>query len=367
MKAELYLHSFQSVLPTHRVSQDDLLKWVLGSHLRSCEVMGDTMEMDRLERFLPRFAVGSRYISQRYFECEDLNDQWEMHGIYHISNETPFGATIGARNRLFVSKTQRVFTELYPDRIPKHIVHVTCTGYSSPDPVQSYFSKKNYAPAVTHAYHMGCYASLPSIRMAMGLSSLQNTEIDVVHNEMCGLHMDPSNHTPEQIVVQTLFADGHIKYCVGHEERGFRILTITEKMIPDTLNEMTWIPDAFGMKMTLSRDVPKLIRLHIRKFLSELCDGARVNEEEVLKSGVFAIHPGGPRIIEGVQEELKLTEDQVKHGKEVLFERGNMSSATLPHIWERILASKYPRGTKIVSLAFGPGLTIFGAVYVVEG
>ena len=323
--------------------------------------------MERLERLLPRFTVGSRYISQRFFECEDIDDEREGHGIYHFSDETPFGATIGARNRFFLNKTQRVFSELYPDQIPKHIVHVTCTGYSSPDPVQSYFSTKPYGPAITHAYHMGCYASLPSIRMAMGLSSLQNVEIDIVHNEMCGLHMDPSNHTPEQMVVQTLFADGHIKYSVGTEKNGFRIITIKEKMVPNTLDEMTWIPDAYGMKMTLSRDVPKLIRREIRKFISELCDDARVSEEEVFKDAVFAIHPGGPRIIEGVQEELNLKEDQVKHGKEVLLSRGNMSSATLPHIWENILNTKYPLGTKVVSLAFGPGLTIFGSVFTVEG
>jgi predicted naringenin-chalcone synthase len=47
----------------------------------------------------------------------------------------------------------------------------------------------------------------------------------------------------------------------------------------------------------------------------------------------------------------------------VLRDHGNMSSATLPHIWARIAVdTSVPSGTLITSLAFGPGLTVYGAV-----
>jgi predicted naringenin-chalcone synthase len=47
----------------------------------------------------------------------------------------------------------------------------------------------------------------------------------------------------------------------------------------------------------------------------------------------------------------------------VLFDHGNMSSATLPHIWQRLIDDPaVPRGTPIPSLAFGPGLTMCGAL-----
>jgi len=61
---------------------------------------------------------------------------------------------------------------------------------------------------VIHAYHMSCYASLPTIRLAAGLVATGKSRVDIVHTEMCTLHMDPSQHLPEQLVVQTLFADG---------------------------------------------------------------------------------------------------------------------------------------------------------------
>ena len=46
----------------------------------------------------------------------------------------------------------------------------------------------------------------------------------------------------------------------------------------------------------------------------------------------------------------------------MLRDYGNMSSATLPYIWMRLLRD-VPVGTLIPSLAFGPGLTICGALF----
>jgi predicted naringenin-chalcone synthase len=78
---------------------------------------------------------------------------------------------------------------------------------------------------------------------------------------------------------------------------------------------------------------------------------------------VWAVHPGGPRIVDKVEEWMKLEPQQLRASREILFERGNMSSATLPHIWDRILRDEaVVPGTLVASLAFGPGLTIYGAV-----
>lgn len=87
---------------------------------------------------------------------------------------------------------------------------------------------------------------------------------------------------------------------------------------------------------------------------------------ELLKNAIFAIHPGGPKIIASLQEYLELTDEQTLFSKKILFERGNMSSATLPHVWQEILKSNPKEKTKIVSFAFGPGLTIFGSIFEIE-
>ena len=82
---------------------------------------------------------------------------------------------------------------------------------------------------------------------------------------------------------------------------------------------------------------------------------------------VFAIHPGGPKILDHVEKLLSIDPRKNAHSHAVLRERGNMSSATLPHIRERILADRsILPGTPVLSLAFGPGLTICGKVARVD-
>jgi predicted naringenin-chalcone synthase len=362
MKKNIFIHSFHPVLPKHHLPQSETVDWILEAHQRSAHLL---MEEELPREKLRRFCLTDKHIRTRYFECSDVNEEWSKHDIYKLTQATPRGAQIGERNHFFANRAEEIFGKLYPESSPSHLIHVTCTGYVSPSPAQEYFQKKVSPPEITHAYHMGCYASLPAIRMAMGLHLLKAADIDVVHTEMCSLHLDSAVHTPEQLVVQTLFADGHIKYTIGSSEKGMRILSVKEKLIPDTLKDMTWVPDAHGMKMTLSREVPFKIRDALPIFVHELCQDAGVQGEEVIRQGLFAIHPGGPKIIEAVQKRLELTDDQVRIGQRVLCERGNMSSATLPHVWKEMMDTKPLSGTKVLSLAFGPGLTIFGAVFEV--
>ena len=79
---------------------------------------------------------------------------------------------------------------------------------------------------------------------------------------------------------------------------------------------------------------------------------------------IFAVHPGGPKIIDRVRDLLALDEKQVQARREVLFDHGNMSSATLPHVWLRLVQDhSVAPGSPIVSLAFGPGLTVCGGYF----
>lgn len=361
MTRDIFLHTFHPVLPSHYLPQESTVEWILKAHKKNAQLKGEELSTEKLRRF----CLQGNFIKTRYFECDDIDENWESHSVYHLTSKTPDGASIGKRNEFFSEKSQHVFSEIYADDVPDHLIHVTCTGYLSPSPAQVFYSKKSRTPSITHAYHMGCYASLPAVRMGMGLHLIQDERIDIVHTEMCSLHLDSGRHTPEQMVVQTLFADGHIKYSISHEKKGFRILKVKEKLVADSLSDMTWVPDAHGMRMTLSREVPFKIRDSLPEFIGDLCLESGCSLEELISKGIFAIHPGGPKIIEAVQKKLELSDGQIEMSQKVLFERGNMSSATLPHVWHEILKSEPEKGTKVLSLAFGPGLTIFGALFEV--
>lgn len=356
MKKESFIHSFRSILPSYYRNQAELNQWVLGYHQK----VGNLSESEL--HSLAKYCLSEKHIEGRCFECGEVDEEWNRHEIYSV----PESAGIEKRNRFYGEKVSRIFEEFYRDHTPSQIIHVTCTGYLSPSPAQRYFSGRLKAPGITHAYHMGCYASLPAIRMARGLQQSEDQEIDVVHTELCSIHLNHLKPTPEQLVVQSLFSDGHIKYSVGPRPEGFKILAIQEKIIPESLDDMTWIPSQFGMSMTLSREVPIKIRDHLPAFIDELSKASGVSREELLKEAIFAVHPGGPLIVEAVGKKLELRPEQVQFSQEVLRTRGNMSSATLPHVWKAIWESNPPKGKKILSLAFGPGLTIFGGVFEVK-
>jgi predicted naringenin-chalcone synthase len=168
----------------------------------------------------------------------------------------------------------------------------------------------------------------------------------------------------------SLFADGFIKYSVYSEEslraqglQGLRILAFDEHLLPDSPDEMTWVPGPHHFHMTLTVMVPILIKRHIRSFIESLLNRIGMDFDKQKDEMIFAIHPGGPKIVEHIQDELGLRDDQVVFSKQVFQEHGNMSSATIPYILKEILEeTAIPVGTRVVSVAFGPGLTVTGLV-----
>jgi predicted naringenin-chalcone synthase len=205
---------------------------------------------------------------------------------------------------------------------------------------------------------------VPALRIASGSLATGARRVDIAHTELCSLHLDPRDHALEQLVVHSLFSDGLVHYRAVRDrgEPGLRVLALHERIIPDSDGAMAWTVGDAGMRMTLARDVPERIASSLRTFVLELLARAGYGLP-ALANALVAVHPGGPRIIDGVRDVLELGEPQVVTSRSVLRDHGNMSSATLPHIWMRMLED--PRvavGTLIVSLAFGPGLTVVGAV-----
>ena len=366
MRAKAKLCRFASILPQASMPQMEILKWIADRHENALLELGEIP----LKKIFSRYGVDPKKIERRYF---DLPDHVENSSLdLHLFPKGGPVTQIGEKMLYFKNRSTEIFEDLYriENTQPFHIIHVTCTGYTSPSSAQRFADKMNLQVSITHAYHMGCYAAMPAIRMAEAF--LQNESdlrsVDIVHTEICSLHIDVTDHSPEQIVVQSLFADGHIKYSVvnaqSNSDPGFIVICVKEQLIPRTTEMMTWVPQEWGIGMTLSREVPAKIREHIRPFIQSLCRESGFELADVIKNAKFAIHPGGPKIIDSVHEALELQEGQSRASREVLFERGNMSSSTLPHVWKKMEDQGLQSGQLIVSLAFGPGLTIFGSIFI---
>jgi predicted naringenin-chalcone synthase len=122
-------------------------------------------------------------------------------------------------------------------------------------------------------------------------------------------------------------------------------------LIPGTADEMRWTVGDHGFEMTLGARVPDILRDAVGPWVTGALAGHGLAVADI---GGWAIHPGGPRVLDAVADALALPAGSDAHSRAVLREHGNMSSATLLFILRRMHEAGVPRPW--VGLAFGPGL-----------
>ncbi len=372
----MLLADFQTIRPPFTSKQEETLDWLVAAHVQA-ESVKTGQPIQEMNEFRDSFRerlwhVGCKpdRIAERGHIVSDVHHRdWEKMEIYQI-DKSHQGAPLEVRLKHYEEHADRAFETFYPEseEAPDGIIHVTCTGYASPSAAQKIVSKRGWNTEVTHAYHMGCYGAFPALRIGRGFLATGQERIDLVHTEFCSLHSNPSLHRLDQLVCQSLFADGMVKYSVikGDEGgRGLRLLALSEEIIPASSKAMTWNIASWGFEMTLAKEVPVLIARSLIGYLKRLCSKGGLSWEKILPVALFAIHPGGPKILLQIQELLGLSDEQLSFSFEILRKYGNMSSATIPHVWDSILAD-CPTGI-VVSLAFGPGLTISGSVMEICG
>jgi predicted naringenin-chalcone synthase len=377
------LTRFVATRPPYVMSQAHSLDWLARAHASSeaavtgLDAAGRNAFAAKIAHVLGQVACSSDKIATRASVLPDFTtcdrDGRVLNMLYDDPRSTvavpsPHGRCATTRARLYARAVDAYFARQYGGEVdpPDDLIHVTCTGYVSPSGAQKVVAARGWGARtrVTHAYHMGCYAALPAVRIGVGLIASGSAQVDIAHTELCSLHLDPADHRIEQLVVQSLFSDGLIRYSLVADDRGPGLSPLSgcEVVVPDSAEAMRWAPSEWGMQIMLARDVPERIASVLRGFVTELFRRAGFGLAAIKRS-IFAVQPCGPSIIDRVRDVLELDEAQVGTSRDVLLDHGNMSSAMLPHIWMNLLGDpRVQSGTLIASLAFGPGLTVCGAL-----
>ena len=373
------------------VAQADGIAWMKAGLERAARTAA-LAGVDRAKRFYDLLARRSQ-IETRVTALEDYTHQdWDRMRLHvpppsgdgQVGSSAPrpwHRAPLEDRMEVFAETADALARDAFEADVeaPDAVVQVSCTGYDSPSAVQRVVVEKGWGERtrVLSVGHMGCYAALPALATAAdlvraGAARLEGAGLEapdaagleaharaaVFLVELCTLHHHPATTDPEQIVQQCLFADGAARLDVSTDPAGaeFSLLDHVEAVVPDTLGEMTWRPAADAFRMTLSRRVPDHIRESVAGVMTRFLAQSGLGVGDV---DVWAVHPGGPRVIESTTEALGVDDDRARHSHGVLRDRGNMSSTTLPHIWDRIARDEsVPDGALVASVAFGPGLTV---------
>ena len=246
-----------------------------------------------------------------------------------------------------------------------HLVTVSCSGFAAPGVDVQLFNELGLSAGVarTHVGFMGCHGALNGLRVARAFVEADpNARVLLCAVELCTLHHQ-YGWNPDQIVANALFADGSAAVvCVpasddAQSDAVLSAVSSASTIVPDTEDLMSWRIGDNGFQMGLSARVPDVIRTELRPWMAGWLGKQGIDLDQV---GQWAIHPGGPRILQACVEALELPPDATAVSKGVLAEFGNMSSPTILFILDRLQRQNAPGPW--VLLAFGPGLTIEAAL-----
>lgn len=244
-------------------------------------------------------------------------------------------------------------------------VMASSTGYIAPTP-DLLLSRQHGLPITvrrTFVGNMACNAGMNALNVALdSLAARPDERVLLNCTEFSSLHVRPEEATREQVVVHALFADGSASTVLGMAPPGLgpQVLAFHSMSIYEGARHMTWGLVDEGFRMTLSSAVPDLIGEHVGLLIGALTEKAGLRTSDIKH---WAIHPGGPKIVEVIGQKFSLSDSQLRASWHILEEYGNCSSPTVYLVLENMIAQDKPQpGEYGVMLAFGPGLTMEGAL-----
>ena len=124
--------------------------------------------------------------------------------------------------------------------------------------------------------------------------------------------------------------------------------------LPGSGDLITWRIGDRGFDMHLSGEVPGRIGAAMKAEVERNDDGGLLRGRRPADFDLFAVHAGGRTILDAVEGGLGLGAEALAGSRRVLRDFGNMSSATLMFVLQRLIGAG--RGGKGLAMAFGPGL-----------
>jgi len=319
----------------------------------------DAQERRKLDFLYRKSGIDSRHSVLDDFQTEEVSDF-----TFFPKNKAlnPFPGT-AARMQVFEEKgpelaEQAVRSALQQARVEAssltHLILISCTGMVAPG-LELDLMRRLDIPSSVERYcihFMGCYAAFTGLRLADQLVKANpQARVLVVSVELCTLHFQ-KEYTEDNLLANSLFGDGAAAAVVMQSEKGLQIKNYLSEVLWEGEKDMAWKIGDFGFEMRLSQYIPSLLNQGIRR-LRDLFE-AKFNFSQVKH---VAIHPGGKQILIQVQEAFGLSPEVNRHALEVLRTCGNMSSASILFVLERMLQDSSIQG-EILALGFGPGLTL---------
>ena len=246
------------------------------------------------------------------------------------------------------------------------IFFVSTTGLSTPSIDARLF---NRIPLNKHIkripiWGLGCAAGVASIaRASEYVRAFPTHRALIVSVELCSLAFQLNDHSkaissPPHCLRMALRRVSWLVMRLNKLRMLFQhpsILGSLSTIYPDTLDVMGWRISSEGFKIVLSKNIPSIVTTLVRENIEELLAAHGISIQDIKH---YAAHPGGAKVMEAYAEALALKNGELQRSLDILREFGNMSSATVFFILEKLLRETESKsGTYGLVSALGPGFS----------
>jgi alkylresorcinol/alkylpyrone synthase len=304
--------------------------------------------LDRLEQLHRSVLVGGRHLAlpmEQYITLDTFgkaNDAWIRVGL-EVGGE----AVRRALGRAGLT-AEDVDT----------IVFTSVTGVATPSLDARLANRLGFPPRVKRLplFGLGCVAGAAGIARAADCVRAFPSEVAVLLSvELCSLTLQRDDLSIPNLISSGLFGDGAAAVVVTGSDRsaaGPRVMATRSVFYPDTEQVMGWDISERGFRIVLSAEVPDMVRIHLRRDVERFLADQGLTRSDI---AVWIAHPGGPKVLEAMQESLELPPGALDPAWRTLRERGNLSSTSVLLVLGEVLENPPREGSFGLVTAMGPG------------
>jgi predicted naringenin-chalcone synthase len=244
------------------------------------------------------------------------------------------------------------------------IAAVSCTGYLCPGLSSIFIKELGMRNDVQRAdiLGMGCAGAMPGLQRAHDfVKAYPDRKALVVAVEICSAcyYVDESLET---VVGNAICSDGAAAVVLGTEGEspGPTIENFQTHLEPSFIETVGFQFREGKLRIVLSKDIRDEAGRLGKILIEEVLASNRLEKSDIHH---WILHSGGRKVIDGLQREIGLTNEQLRHSKCILKNFGNMSSPTVLFVLDEVIRNGNPQTDDFgVMLAMGPGLAIEGAL-----
>ena len=233
------------------------------------------------------------------------------------------------------------------------------TGISSPSIDALLINRMGLSPNIRRLpiFGLGCVAGAAGIaRAADYVRAYPKQAAALVSVELCSLTIQREDLSVANLISSGLFADGSAAVIVTGDDlnaNGPEIVATKSIFYPDTEEMMGWKVSEKGFRITLSPEVPVLIRENLGHDVDAFLAEQGHKRSDI---GSWVLHTGGPKVLEATAAALELNDGQLDASWDCLKKVGNLSSASVLVVLEDVMRNRRPEpGTLGILAAMGPG------------